>query len=370
MDQISLLQRFPYLLPKNKSCTKYGGFIITNDEEFFVDLNVPNYPNLDNISLEVYNQNVLQNIESYKFNNSKSLYEFLLQLERKLTPILPKCQQDNIGINLDFIRECEILIRNYDVNIQINSQMNEVLIRHDNHYLLIERGGQAYVLKQHSLPDFVKNEVCKEIKTDGSLCVLFKIFIHNLKVLERFYADLDEIDLVCYIIDPSQPSTRDTHRQILLDDNVSLYVQLSPWSYGGIPKLTFIGPNEQVDKFTNTITRNLKNWKNEVNLFRNLLTILDLMYFPSRKSVAESLNQPTNDLVLISDGECCICFSNIDNSKLAMVICENNKCSSYFHASCLYDWLRPMANRITTSEVIQGVCPNCEKIISCPLVEK
>lgn len=86
------------------------------------------------------------------------------------------------------------------------------------------------------------------------------------------------------------------------------------------------------------------------------------MYFPSRKSVAESLNQPTNDLVLISDGECCICFSNIDNSKLAMVICENNKCSSYFHASCLYDWLRPMANRITTSEVIQGACPNCEKV--------
>lgn len=186
---------------------------------------------IHNISVNVYYQGILINVDIDKLDHSLCLFEFLVQLEKQLVSVVSRNLQDNIWINLDLIKDCENLVRDHNVNLQINAQMTEIMITQNNHYLLVERKEKNFLVKQHSLPDIQRNDICKEFKEEVSLQALFRIFKHNLQLLERFYADLEEIDLVCYIIDPIKPSTKNTHRQISLGKYIFIRYLLSIIKY-------------------------------------------------------------------------------------------------------------------------------------------
>lgn len=60
----------------------------------------------------------------------------------------------------------------------------------------------------------------------------------------------------------------------------------------------------------------------------NLLRILGLTQFPQRDIDTE---------VDTTQGECSICFTvrSDDDMSLAIKVCNNTRCDSYFHISCL-----------------------------------
>lgn len=88
---------------------------------------------------------------------------------------------------------------------------------------------------------------------------------------------------------------------------------------------------------------------------------VDLMYFPNKKNM-NTLSEDQSGMALTNEGECGICFSNIDDHKLPTIICENNKCNQYFHESCLSNWLYLKTNENEKSDFVEGPCPNCEQV--------
>lgn len=74
-----------------------------------------------------------------------------------------------------------------------------------------------------------------------------------------------------------------------------------------------------------------QNWRPEHDIINNLKMLLNIDIFP-KKEIEES----TEDYnAVVTDEECCICFSlDLDNN-LPDKICNNEKCRRHFHTSCL-----------------------------------
>lgn len=69
----------------------------------------------------------------------------------------------------------------------------------------------------------------------------------------------------------------------------------------------------------------VQDWDTDLDIYNNLLKIFELMYFPS-KSDADEDN---------IDNQCKICFSYRADDEVPLIVCDNIKCNSFFHASCL-----------------------------------
>ncbi|XP_018578449.1 E3 ubiquitin-protein ligase FANCL-like [Anoplophora glabripennis] len=83
--------------------------------------------------------------------------------------------------------------------------------------------------------------------------------------------------------------------------------------------------------------------------------------FPQKPAVEERVPD-----LLVNSGDCSICFSSRLNDKLPEVICKNKVCENCYHVECLYEWLMSVNARRFFSDVV-GLCPNCEKNITCPI---
>ncbi|XP_066148810.1 E3 ubiquitin-protein ligase FANCL-like isoform X2 [Euwallacea fornicatus] len=89
---------------------------------------------------------------------------------------------------------------------------------------------------------------------------------------------------------------------------------------------------------------------------------LGIEAFPKRETMKSATS------LLVEYGECSICFSLRVDGKLPDIICENSCCAQFYHGKCLYEWLVCL-NAKRTFNNVSGNCPNCEKIISCPILD-
>jgi E3 ubiquitin-protein ligase FANCL len=50
----------------------------------------------------------------------------------------------------------------------------------------------------------------------SSLPTIYKSFVQQVAALQKFWEVLDEVDHKCWVMDPDNPSRKDTYRRIMI----------------------------------------------------------------------------------------------------------------------------------------------------------
>jgi E3 ubiquitin-protein ligase FANCL len=50
----------------------------------------------------------------------------------------------------------------------------------------------------------------------SSLSAIYKSFVQQVAVLQKFWEVLDEVDHECWVMDPDNPTRKDTHRRVMI----------------------------------------------------------------------------------------------------------------------------------------------------------
>ncbi|KAK9876970.1 hypothetical protein WA026_016001 [Henosepilachna vigintioctopunctata] len=220
-----------------------------------------------------------------------------------------------------------------------------------------------FYFKNYDLPEDKKKSLSMK---SSSLIEFYNSYLGYIEGLQIYFDLLEMLDEFCKVIDPSDQSRRNNFRRIWLGDNVCVTITLDPFNVNTCPNFAFFGPDRLVNDFRNTLNDNLKQWDNNEDVFHGILNMLGLEKFPGKQT--HSLSPSHNIELLKEDGDCSICFCSNLNNKLPEIVCNNKCCENFYHKDCLYEWLLSINSKKIFNEV-QGPCPNCEKLISCPIPE-
>lgn len=196
----------------------------------------------------------------------------------------------------------------------------------------------------------------------SSLIHLFDMFLNYLESLQQFLDLMDVIDSNSTVLDPIKPSKKDCFRRIWLENNVSVVITFDPYNITSNPKFVFLGPDSSVNVYRAKINENLERWdSNSGDILNEILILLGLLEFPKKMDTEGNCGELLSD-----DTDCCICYFSELNGKSPEIVCDNRTCQKLFHVECIYEWLLSINSKRVFNE-IKGPCPNCSKIISCPL---
>lgn len=139
---------------------------------------------------------------------------------------------------------------------------------YDSHYLILKLDGNLSVsVLEHSLPD---ND--KYFKSFGSIETHTAIFYDLLKQTEEFYAQMNTIDELTYVVDPDEITTKHNHRVIKLEDRVYMKIRVNPLEPSAVTT-TFYGPTKKVERYRQVYHEKLDEWNANEDIYRNLLRI-------------------------------------------------------------------------------------------------
>jgi len=199
-------------------------------------------------------------------------------------------------------------------------------------------------------------------KPQDNLTALFDQFLALVELLQPYFDVMEQFDQNCTVLDPEKPRRQDSYRRIWLGENISMIITVDAYNIFLRPDIKFLGPDRLTEPYSTRLNENLDSWVCQNDIFQGVLDLLGLESFPIRQTSAKEVN------LLVEYGECSICFSLRLNDKLPEIICMNKSCEQFFHNQCLYEWLIALnAKRILNS--VSGKCPNCETLISCPVLE-
>lgn len=99
---------------------------------------------------------------------------------------------------------------------------------------------------------------------DNSLIAIFDKFTADVDCpeMQDFLNYMEEIDKVCWILDPLHPIFQDSFRRINLTSNVSAVVTYNSLDFKSIPTIRFLGPKKEVAVFEDRLNANYINWDN------------------------------------------------------------------------------------------------------------
>lgn len=154
----------------------------------------------------------------------------------------------------------------------INENCDQIKIlpnqHYESHYLILKLESNLNVsVLSHSLPD---ND--KYFKAFGTIETLSATFFELLKNTEEFYAQMNTIDELTYVVDPEEITTKHNYRIIKMEDRVYMKIKVDPLE----PSLvitTFYGPTKKVEQYREIYHKKLDDWNVNDDIYRNLLRI-------------------------------------------------------------------------------------------------
>ncbi|XP_066148809.1 E3 ubiquitin-protein ligase FANCL-like isoform X1 [Euwallacea fornicatus] len=288
-------------------------------------------------------QDILEaGVSKKKLENYSQIYRTVLQEYSELTKFFfnfnsHKLSYDLSSINVD-VKDSKLRI--HSVGIKINyAEPTEI-----------------FQLADIDLPEG------EAIHNNNSLVALFEEFIARIELLQPFFNLMEDFDRNTSILDPEKPRKCDAYRRIWLGENISVIITVDPFNIFQRPDIRFLGPEKSVEPYNTNFNNNFGNWALTENIFQAVLDLLGIEAFPKRETMKSATS------LLVEYGECSICFSLRVDGKLPDIICENSCCAQFYHGKCLYEWLVCL-NAKRTFNNVSGNCPNCEKIISCPILD-
>ena len=207
-------------------------------------------------------------------------------------------------------------------------------------------------LLDHSLPLCIDwKDLLGKSTSLSDLLHQYQTYLENLRTFYENFADIDEL---CYIVQPSLPTTKANWRLFVLKEKVFIKLQFNdPFSPLSSMSVHIIGPTYELNQLRRVYSEGLRDWDSELNVHKNLLRIFNLCFFPMppAEGSEESLQF------------CNICYCyKLEDGDIPIVSCDNNRCSLIFHSSCLKEWFNTLTDGKTFLDVTFGACPFCKSV--------
>jgi len=375
-DQLLLLKKFPLIVPQNREFTLYRGFIQVGNDEFYIWLHVPYYPSLKELSvkcsweLTVILQGHEKDLKEWT-KSCSSLFAYLECLQNLIMQCLENgcagwCLHSGHHLLVEtykhIISELECL--GMEHVLHISNTLNEVKLQTVDHagrsHILTLILGMNYPTSPPLIQADLPEQLIGNMKKGSSLTTIYKSFVQQVALLQRFWDILDEIDHECWVIDPDNPTRKDIYRRIMIGNNVSIQVTIDPLNAAERPDIKFLGSERAITPFQESLTERFQLWSSGDGFIENLKLLLGLSDFPSAPAVTEHSQD------LVHQGECAICFMARFEGELPSRACDNEKCGMAFHVACLFEWLQTLPTSNKGFTYVRGECPNCSVAISCP----
>nr|SVE82793.1 EOG090X0G12 [Daphnia magna] len=191
----------------------------------------------------------------------------------------------------------------------------------------------------------------------STLSEMYSLFCQEAEHYQDFWKAMEELDAGCWVLEPENPSRRDTYRKISIAPNVSLKIEVDPNHPYVFPSITWLGSETAVSKFREKILDRIEVWDNDLPINTNLERLLEISL-----PLKQTLDMGTENYEVT----CCICYSERLNGEVPSRTCDNPNCGQSFHIFCLYEWLRSLIQTTRKQgNKVFGECPYCEQPISC-----
>ncbi|GLG95446.1 E3 ubiquitin-protein ligase FANCL [Gryllus bimaculatus] len=372
-EREALMEAFPHLIV---CCnfTHYKGFISVGGTDFLTSIYVPNYPCLAKMTLKCswpvsqllsgHDTMLKEWIQSDTLTSFLKKLKNLLELEMKKKPIVNECQEDFIVADSFKLLMSDLKKIKFHNIVSFSSCLKKIQLQKvdaSNRVHIIDMSvGEAYPLDVVQIQALLPDAALEIIRKNSRVDKIYNSFVEQVIYLQRTWDDLDLIDANCCVLDPEHPTRKDMGRRILIGKNVSIYLNMSYEDVSAVPSITVLGPEQSVQQFQSTLARNEKLWDSDSSTVDNLKKVLDLSSFPARENRCA-------DISLVHQEECLICFALWMDGEMPNLVCENTRCGSPFHTTCLFQWLQTVSGNYQSFNQVHGDCPNCGMAISCPV---
>ncbi|XP_076163567.1 E3 ubiquitin-protein ligase Fancl [Ptiloglossa arizonensis] len=339
---------------------------------------VPNYPSLHDANVTFGKKiTLIRNLEFSRkvknlMQNTTKVSSFLRQLQSLISSFInPIHIEDDIyeitdNKAVEVLQELkDILEIPSEVHLSSDSNLNTIQLSIKNVSLKLQR------TKDRIYPWTVIYSDLPEIHSFGpfeknisTLSIARNKFKLQVEILQNAWTNLRQIDEKCWILNPQEPKPFHLYREIYLTPCLSMFIEVDPLNPMDLPIIKFAGSEDEVKLKEDLVSKNLHYWNLECNIIDNLMMLLNIDTFlkKEKKVCIEDKN------VIVTDEECCICFSiKLDSEIIPKKICSNEKCRRHFHTLCLLEWLQNVAGNHIIFDHIHGTCPYCQESISCSI---
>ncbi|XP_012144365.2 E3 ubiquitin-protein ligase Fancl isoform X1 [Megachile rotundata] len=383
-DYEAIIQWHPEMILVSKNPMTWQGFIVipcnSNSKQNIrikLKLIVPNYPSLCNAEINfgreitlIRNKEFRQRIKSLTQSTIK-VSVFLRQLQSLITNfintthIIENDEYEATNNKVDeMLQELQDVLQTpSEVKILADNTLNTIKLSLGNVAIKLQKtkyGIYPWTVIDSDLPEIpafgpFQNNISTLLVARNKLKL-------QVEMLEKVWSNLKQIDENCCVMDPLQPKPCHLYRRIYLTPSLSMFIKIDPLNPMDLPEIKFMGSETEIELKKELVSKNLHNWNSSLNIIDNLMMLLNLNTFPRKEKKEIFLDEST----IVTDEECCICFSlELDDKNLPDKICNNEKCKRHFHTSCLLQWLQAVAGNHIVFDHIHGTCPNCQESISC-----
>nr|SVE92091.1 EOG090X0G12 [Daphnia sinensis] len=356
------------ILPLNNQHSHVDCLLTADGKDYLLHLSFPNYPSHEGFTINLsYDLNCI--IKSKKCFEEKMLQRFnsveelidklgiLIKDHHKTNLLCSNNEKPTVATNYSKVL-AEIDAIGWEKLFSVNHDFTELKLKmYDslNHQHILN------VKFNNNVPEFSAEYpriVNIEWQEDSStLSEMYSLFCQEAEQYQDFWKAMEELDAGCWVLEPENPSRRDTYRKISIAPNVSLKIEVDPNHPYVFPSITWLGSETAVSKFREKILDRIEAWDDDLPINTNLERLLEISL-----PLKQTLDMGTENYEVT----CCICYSERLNGEVPSRTCDNPSCGQSFHIFCLYEWLRSLIQTTRKQgNKVFGECPFCEQPISC-----
>lgn len=171
----------------------------------------------------------------------------------------------------------------------------------------------------------------------------------TLDNLKPFYNSLAILDDICIVVEPEVINPTITWRLVKYSKRCFIRIEfMNPYFLDEV-SVTFHGCTSEVKEKTEIYNSRSDECDNET-IYNKLLQIFNVAFFPATEE----------DQI---DCSICLCY-RCENNRCPVVCCDNEKCDSTFHISCLEKYLKIEKQVVKVLSICIGKCPFCKQKLS------
>ncbi|KAI9269011.1 Fanconi anemia complex, subunit FancL, WD-repeat containing domain protein [Phascolomyces articulosus] len=355
------LQRFPLMTPVDGEGKMFRGFFHVNNDEYFVEVHLPE----NNQNARVYGDSglryVLQEINEQELMNRLNQCEDITLFLSELKTILEEhgaTHKNNDALKFSTVKRYKALMSELkEIGFDKVSHVNDAF---DTIKFEISDQGRIYIVQAHipstypltpikmildgpshhdspppttTMMTMVHQEKGSTTTIHPTLHAAMQYCDEWIEIYRDYFVCMDELDQKTRILDPDQPMGKDTWRRIALKGHCSLHLELDPkYPRTGLKAMRFYGSDKNMKSFQQLWENQAHHWDNHHSPYENLRRIFGAQLMPK-----VSNDQQTDTS---TDVECAICYAyKLEHEELGLltpdVICTNDQCNRGFHPSCV-----------------------------------
>ncbi|XP_067618124.1 E3 ubiquitin-protein ligase Fancl [Eurosta solidaginis] len=336
----------------------------------------PHFPQLQEARIELLlpHQIKYTKIPNEYLPSSWTLYDFMEnmpQIADKLnTDVTPPTPSEHETSTQNIYKEIADVYAPESYQLHLSDNYERVRFSKFSHYYqhYLQVDLPNLLVSAHSLPDCFAWE--EQLQKCSNLAAMIQQFQKYLQDLQMFYDCFQDIDELCYVVQPRPPiSTKHNWRLFVLRERVYLKLVISdPFAPIASMSLQILGPTQAVEELRRMLSEGLRDWDAELDIHKNLLRIFDLCYFPMPPG--SGWIGAEHETTSTGEQFCNICYAYAsDEGEIPIVSCDNAQCTLIYHAACLREWFNTLTEGKDFLSVSFGACPFCKTKLSTSFAE-